>query len=251
MASELRLLALLGSMLLCSGVANAQDTPDLLGIWTVSVTGYPDDPQCGEKSATGEAHVARKIAARAYRGTIRFREVFSKCKRTFASESVLTVRIRANKVTVEYDEEGWHSDSLLLNGDEMSGTDSSGVAIHWIRQTVAETVDAPLGAAEVADLESLLGDVKPRLEVALRKEFGSQLQRGIAKSGLEEEEVGQVVERTLDRMTSCVLDSVRDMVRVQGIPLEDTVVVLDPRRMDFQNMKCVQDAAQNAGVRIR
>jgi hypothetical protein len=238
-------------------MALAQDAPDLLGKWTFEINGLADDLRCGEISEIGEMHVTRKIAARAYRGKVRSQQTSARCSGVVVGESAVTVRIRDNKVTVDYDEEDWTMDTLVLSGDEMSGRDSDGVASHWVREIVTHDQSGSSATPDTGHLETILGEIEPILTAELRSEFGKRLQRGVERSGLSEEEAGQVVDRTIERMTTCVLDSVREKLRAQGIPLGEsvannrTVLVLDPRRMDFKNMECIQDAGQNAGVTIR
>ena len=58
-------------------------------------------------------------------------------------------------------------------------------------------------------------------------------------------------------MTSCMLVELRNAVDAQEIPVEsileqqDVAVIFNPESMDMRANACVQDAAWNAGVRIR
>ena len=239
------------------GMAFGQDVTDMLGRWTYTATGIPDDPRCGALSGGGEMQVKRKITARAYRGTVRSYRSTERCKGNLITESAVTVRVRDNKVSIDYDEEGWTADSLVLNGAAMTGTNESGIVTEWIKQDTVQDQAPTTSEADISELESVLAEIEPKLTSELRSEFGKRLQKGVERSGLSQEEARQVVDRTLARMASCVLDSVRETIRVQNIPLDGSVpdqnidLMLDPRRMDFKNMECIQDAGQNAGVTIR
>ncbi len=201
--------------------------------------------------------VERKITARAYRGRVRSYRSSERCKGNFITESAVTVRVRDNTVSIDYDEEGWVPDSLVLSGAVMTGTNEKGVVVEWNKQEGGPVKAPATAGADMSELETVLAEIEPMLTSELRSEFGWRLQKGVERSGLSEEEAGQVVDRTLERMTSCVLDSVRETMRVQNVPLDGSVanrnagLVLDPRRMDFKSMECIQDAGQNAGVTIR
>jgi len=257
MTMKATLIVILWCLFDLSTTAFGQEAADMLGKWTFTATGIPDDPRCGALSSGGEMQVERKITARAYRGRVRSYRSSERCKGNFITESAVTVRVRDNKVSIDYDEEGWVPDSLALNGSVMTGTNENGVITEWIKQDTVQDQAPTTSEADMSELESVLAEIEPMLTSELRSEFGSRLQKGVERSGLSKEEAGQVVDRTLERMTSCVLDSVRKTMRAQNVPLDGSVanrnagLVLDPRRMDFKSMECIQDAGQNAGVTIR
>ena len=257
MTAKITFMIFLGLCVALAGEAVGQEQPDLVGKWTFTATGLPDDPRCGALSGGGEMQVKRKITARAYRGTVRSYRSTERCKGNLITESAVTVRVRDNKVSIDYDEDGWTADSLVLNGAAMTGTNESGIVTEWIKQDTVQDQAPTTSKADISELELVLAEIEPKLTSELRSEFGKRLQKGVERSGLSQEEAKQVVDRTLARMASCVLDSVRETIRVQSIPLDGSVpdknigLVLDPRRMDFKNMKCIQDAGQNAGVTIR
>jgi hypothetical protein len=257
MTPKTTLVVMLWCLFVLPGTVVGQEEADMLGKWTFTATGIPDDPRCGALSSGGEMKVERKITARAYRGSVRSYRSSERCKGRLITESAVTVRIRDNKVSIDYDEDGWTADSLILNGSAMTGTNESGIATEWIKQDTVEDQARTTSEAAMSEFESVLAEIEPKLTSQLRSEFGRRLQKGVERSGLSEEEAGQVVDRTLERMTSCVLDSVRETMRVQNVPLDGSVsnrnagLVLDPRRMDFKSMECIQDAGQNAGVTIR
>jgi len=257
MTPKTTLVVMLWCLFVLPGTVVGQEEADMLGKWTFTATGIPDDPRCGALSSGGEMKVERKITARAYRGSVRSYRSSERCKGRLITESAVTVRIRDNKVSIDYDEEGWVQDSLVLNGSVMTGTNEKGVVVEWNKQVAVQDQVPMTSEADMSELETVLAEIKPLLTSELRSEFGRRLQKGVERSGLSEEEAGQVVDRTLERMTSCVLDSVRETMRVQNVPLDGSVanrnagLVLDPRRMDFKSMECIQDAGQNAGVTIR
>ena len=256
MTRKTRLLILTISMLLGAGIAHAQEMPDLLGTWSYTASGLPDDPRCGEASLSGEMQVTRKIAARAYRGKIRTERSTAKCPGVLVEESALTVRIRDYKVSIDYDEEEWTKDILYLNGEALTGKGSDGVRIKWTRQAVAN-IPVEISAAAMSNLERMFGEIHPQLADQLRDVYSERLQKGLQRTGLNKDEVKQVTELTIQRMISCMFDEVRDNVRAQGATIEKhlernrAALMLDPRAVDFKGMECVQDAALNAGVAIR
>ena len=249
-------MATLGSVLLCAGIAHAQELPDLTGKWSMTATGFEDDSRCGEISATGELDVARKIAVRAYRGKFVLRETFSKCDHTRVSESAVTVRIRDHKVSIDHDEDDWTRQSLFLTDAGMSGKDKDGVVSEWTRQLASDEPVVDVAAA-MQSLEVYLDEVEPHVMGQLRDYYVEKLTPGLVVSGLSEDEAGQVAELTMQRMLTCMFDDIRDMVRVQGVLLDDLlrnnkyVLTLNPRNIDFAGDQCVQDASLNAGVAIK
>ena len=78
-----------------------------------------------------------------------------------------------------------------------------------------------------------------------------------AITGLSGEEAAQVADLTIERMNSCMLGELRTAVEAQEIPVEkileeqNVAVVFNPQSVDMRANACIQDAAWNAGVRIR
>jgi hypothetical protein len=243
-------------LLLSSLPALAQEGDDLLGTWTFEVDGLEPHPQCGESMQSGTLEVARKVTERAYRGRIRVEDSYEKCRGTQATESMVTIRVKDDGlVTIDYDEEGWEMERLLLQAGTMTGSRGKGVTTSWERQ--ADDVRTGPTAEQIAALDSFLERVRPDLAESLRGEYREQLRKNLVRTGLTGEEAAQVADLTLDRMTSCMLVELRSAVEAQEIPVEsileqqDVAVIFNPESMDMRANACVQDAAWNAGVRIR
>jgi len=257
MAAKMTFVIVLGCGFGFSGAVIGQDTTDMLGKWTYTATGLPEDPRCGARSGGGEMLVERKITARAYRGSIRSYETTERCRGTSISESALTVRIRDNKVSIDYDEEGWTAASLILDGSVMRGKDENGVSTEWRKQAVVADQVVAASTEATGELEAYLASVKPEVTQRLSDYYGERLQKGLNKTGLNNEQAQEVAELTMQRMLSCMLDMVRDDFKVEGLPFSEYLrnshvrSLLNPRAVDFRGVGCVQDAAQNAGVSIR
>ncbi len=250
----LRLLILL-PVLSCLPVL-AQETDDLLGAWTFEVDGLEPHPQCGESLQTGTLEVERKVTARAYRGRVRTEDSYEKCRGTQTSESMVTVRVKDDGlVTIDYDEEGWEMERLLLKDAAMTGSRGKGVTTSWQRKP--DEVTTELTAEQITALDAFLTQVRPDLEQSLRGEYREKLRGNLVRTGLTGEEAGQVADLTIDRMTSCMLEEMLKAVEAQEIPVEtileqqNVAVIFNPQAMDMRANACVQDAAWNAGVRIR
>ena len=257
MPAKITFVIILGYVFGLSGGAVAQEETDMLGKWTYTATGFPDDPRCGAQSGGGEMQVKRKITARAYRGSIRTYRSTEKCRGTEFAESALTVRVRDNEVSIDYDEENWIADSLILDGTEMTGTDENGVTTKWRKQAVVENQVVVASAAAMSELEKYLVEVEAEVVERLRDYYEQRLEKGLKKTGLDKDEAHQVTELTIQRMLSCMLDMVRDDFKVEGLAFDDYLrnshvrALLNPRAVDFRAVECVQDAALNAGVSIR
>jgi len=255
--AKITFMIFLGFFIALADEAVGQEQPDLLGTWTFTATGLPDDPRCGAASGGGELQVTRKVTARAYRGSIRSYRTTERCSGTSVDESALTVRIRDNQVSIEYDEEGWAADSLVLDGAVMTGRDEHGVVTEWIKQDAIQDQAITTSEADVAKLEDYLANVEPDIAERLRDYYNQDLQEELENTGLNEEQAGEITERTIQRMLSCMLDLVRDDFKVEGLSFTEYLRnsnlsrLINPRAVDFRGIECVQDAAQNAGVRIR
>lgn len=244
------------SVILATGLAVAQETPGLLGTWTFEVDGLEAHPQCGESLQTGTLEVERQVTARAYRGRIRIEDSYEKCRGSQATESMVTVRVKDNgRVTVEYDEEGFEVERLRMKDGVLTGSRSKGVTTRWQRQLV----DAPAGpsAEQIAAFDAFLADVEPELATSLRSEYRENLRKNLVRTGLSGEEAGQVADLTIERMTSCMLTELRNAVESREVPVDkilddrNVAVIFNPQAMDMRANGCIQDAAWNAGVRIR
>ncbi len=254
MASQLArsLLILIASL----APAAAQDVDDLLGTWTFEVDGLEPHAQCGESVQTGTLEVERKVTARAYRGRIRAEDSYEKCRGTQTTESTVTVRVKDDGlVTIDYDEDGFEIERLRLNDGEMTGSRSKGVSTRWER--LPDQVEAGPTAEQIAALDAFLAKVTPDLATSLRSEYRENLRKNLVRTGLSGEEAGQVADLTIDRMTSCMVTELRNAVEAQEIPVEEILeeqnvqVIFNPQAMDMRANACIQDAAWNAGVRIR
>lgn len=243
-------------VILATGLAAAQDLPDLLGTWALEVEGLAPHPQCGASLQTGTLEVERRVTARAYRGRIRVEDAYEGCRGSQATVSMVTIRLKDNgRVTIEYDDDGMEIERLVLRGGEMTGRRSKGVKTSWTRQ-LDDVVAGPT-TEQIAALNAFLERVRPDLEESLRSEYREHLRKNLVRTGLTGEEAGQVADLTVDRMTSCMLVEVRNAVDAQEIPVEsvleqqEVAVIFNPESMDMRANACVQDAAWNAGVRIR
>ena len=192
MAVKMSFVIVLGCVFGLCGTAVGQEPTDMLGKWTYTATGFPDDPRCGATSAGGEMQVNRKITARAYRGSIRSYQTTEKCKGTEVTESALTVRVRDNKVSIDYDEEGWTVDSLILDGTAMSGKDKNGIITEWTKQAVVEEQVVVASAAGMRELETYLGNAETEVVERLREYYSQTLEKGLKKTGLNEEQAGEI-----------------------------------------------------------
>jgi hypothetical protein len=242
---------------LCAGsFAIAQEADELLGTWTFEVDGLEPHPQCGESQQAGTLDVERKVTARAYRGRIRAEDSYEKCRGTQATESMVTVRVKDDgRVTIEYDEDGFGLERLRLENGLMTGSRAKGVSTRWERLLV----DAFEGPTEeqIEALDAFLSKVRPDLASTLRGEYREKLRKNLMRTGLNGDEAGQVADLTIERMTSCMVEELRNAVEAQEIPVDkilddqNVAVIFNPQAMDMRANACVQDAAWNAGVRIR
>ncbi len=244
------------SVILATSLAGAQEVTDLLGTWTFEVDGLEPHPQCGESQQSGTLQVERQVTARAYRGRIHAEDSYEKCQGTQATESMVTVRLKEDgRVTIDYDEEGWELERLRLKEGGMIGSRGKGVSTRWER--VPDEMSAAPTAEQIEALDAFLATVEPDLAAALGNEYRGNLRQNLMKTGLSGEEAGDVAELTIERMTSCMLEEMHKAVVAQEIPVEqiledqDVAIIFDPRSVDVRANTCIQDAAWNAGVRIR
>jgi hypothetical protein len=236
-----------------AATALAQEASDLLGKWRFEVA-EPDDRRCGASRTLGEMHVTKKITARAYRGSTRVRSVTERCGQVSESDSGFTLRVRDSRVSIEYDNESWTSDSLVFDGERLSGFDSAGTPMEFLRQAAVKSEPAP---EELAALETFLQSLKPELSRQIRAEFGQDMLQNLRRTGLTREESVQVATQTVDRMADCVLELARAEILDKNLPIDDVVngknrtVLLQPENLDYREIECVYEAALNAGVVIR
>jgi hypothetical protein len=244
------------AVILATSLVAAQDAPDLLGTWTFEVDGLEPHPQCGESQQTGTLEIERQVTARAYRGRIRAEDSYENCRGTQTSESLVTVRVKDDgRVTIDYDEDGLEMERLTFTDGGMKGSRGKGVRTVW--QRLPELALEGPTAEQIAALDAFLSEVEPELTSTLRSEYRENLRKNLVRTGLGADEAGQVADLTIERMTSCMLAELRDAVEAQEIPVDkileeqNVAVVFDPRAMDMRANACVQNAAWNAGVRIR
>jgi len=239
--------------LLPPGVGFAQEAADLLGHWTFEIPEAPDS-RCGASKTLGEMYVSKKITARAYRGISTVRSVTERCGQVSESDSGFTLRVRDGQVSIEYDDESWTSDSLVFSGNTMSGYDSAGTPMEYVRQSgqLQERTTADLAA-----LDEFLEGLVPDLNRELRAEFGQKMLENLRRTGLSRDESTQVAAQTVARMTDCVIDLARAEILQKDLPIDDvisgrnTTVLLQPENIDYRQIECIYEAAQNAGIVIR
>jgi len=238
-----------------SGPASAQDAPELLGTWSFEIAVAEPDRRCGEMKTIGEMNVTKKITARAYRGHTRTHHQTERCGKIGFADSDFTLRIRDNKITIEYDEEeGWASDTLLLKGTEMTGADEDGIGFTFIKQEQKEETVAAVNI-DMTELNQFLGELAPGFNQALRAEYGAKMLQNLRRTGLSRDEAKEVALKTIERMTDCVMDLVREEVVGMNTPLEkikqnQRSVLMQPEDVDYREIECVYDTALNAGVII-
>jgi hypothetical protein len=238
------------------GAVIAQGASDLTGTWAFTVSGLEPHPRCGTSIQQGVLEVERRVTEIAYRGRIRAEDSYENCQGAQISTSMVTIRLKNdNLVTLEYDEEGWEMDRLRLVDGVMRGSRGKGVSTLWER--VGDEGSGALSAEQLAALEAFLAAVEPDLAATLGQEYTPTLVKSLRRTGLDEGEAAQVAAQTVSRMTSCMLVELRKAVVAQEIPVaevleqQDVTVVFDPQSVDMRANTCIQDAAWNAGVRIR
>ena len=233
---------------------SAQEQPDLVGLWRFEVVEDEKDPRCGQLTTIGEMHVTKKITARAYRGNTQVLHQSDRCGTIGHATTGFTMRIRDNNVSVDYDEEqGWADETLVFDGESLTGSDAEGTEMKFVRVVEREIGTA---AIDMGALNEYLESLRPDYSAALRKEYGANMLQNLRKTGLSREESMEVAVTTIDRMTDCVLDIVRQDVVAMGISLEDLKTnrsryqMLQPESVDYREIECVYDTATNAGVII-
>lgn len=248
---------LISVMLLSVGMAAmAQEPGDLLGTWTFTVKGHEPHPRCGKVVHEGVLQVERKITARAYRGKVRTEESFENCQGNQTNSSSATIRVKDRVVTIEYDDDGWEKDRLLLDDNTMEGSRGNGITTYWARDMDGSADNSPT-AEQLADLDAFLQQVEPELTSSLSQQYLANLEKNLTKTGLTDDEAAQVAEQTIARMSACMIEELRESVLAQEIPVgqvleqQNVAIVFNPQAIDVQTNECVQDASWNAGVRIR
>ena len=241
-------------LLAATFASSTQASDELLGTWTLEISSADDDPRCGAQQTVGEMNVTKKITARAYRGSVTRQDVSERCNAAGRDESGLTLRVRDAKIEVEYDNELWPSDSLTRDGDTMSGFDSAGNTMTFWR--VVEQ-SAAVSEADLAKLDEFLQGLAPDFTTALRAEFGQKMLQNLRRTGLSRDESIQVATQTVERMADCILSMAREEIIAQSLPIDDILadknatILLQPENIDYREIECIYEAAQNAGVVIR
>jgi hypothetical protein len=252
MLRRILLTFLLPGLCTAAVACRAQDAPDLLGTWIFESSAPARDERCGERTVAGQIEVSKRITARAWRGSARVQETSARCRNVVVDESDFTLRLRDEQVTIEYDKEGWSETTLKFDGTTMTGTAPQGAEATLVR---AATTDPTSAEIDYEQLDEFLAGMAPDLKKEMRLEFGRRMLLNLEKTGLTTEEAEQVADQTLDRMTSCVLDMVRDKVIAQaatpGGAGRAAYVAISPKNIDYRKMDCIYAAAQNAGVVIR
>ena len=231
---------------------HAQDTPDLLGTWTQTATLPETDQRCGERTLSGTLSVTRKITARAYRGSARMMVSYRRCQGS-VNMSDFTLRVSDGDVSIDYDSDGWTGETLVLDGTKLTGKDADGSDVEWVKQ-VQDDAAAQMDSGK---LDEYLSGLAPEFRKELRLQFRRNLLINLERTGLSTKEAEDVADQTLDRMTSCVVDMVRDQVTAQHIPIDELIsnpsahVYFNPKSIDYRQVDCIYAAALNAGVVIR
>ena len=81
--------------------------------------------------------------------------------------------------------------------------------------------------------------------------------QNLRRTGLSRDESIQVATQTVERMTDCILAMAREQIVAQSLPIDDILadqnatVLLQPENIDYREIECIYEAAQNAGVVIR
>lgn len=247
-------LALLVSTI--AAAAQAQDAPDLLGEWVFTGTDHPAGGRCGEVMLAGQLLITKKITLRAYRGKFSVRESTAKCRNVLSRSSGLTVRIKGDKVSIEYDNDGWESEALVLTDLVMSGKRSNGVNTTWVKQgSVQGAVTITLDEEE--ELAALFRTLEPEFANELRRTLGGRIRAAIEKTGVNAKDARRMSDQTLDRMAACTTASLQKQVRAEPDLLARVLMggrntpAINPRSVDYANIECIQAAALNVGVVIR
>lgn len=230
----------------------AQDDQDLTGTWVFETTTEAMVEKCGERKLRGELTITRKITARAYRGRVFTQESTTNCVDVSNNSSELTLRIRDDDVTLDYDKDGWYRESFTLDGNTLTG--KAGVETTWVKQQVAK---AGTEGPYAAEIDEYLDGIRQEFYEDLGDQYGTNILRNLRRTGLDSERAREVTGKTLERMTDCILDMAREKLISLDMPLEQLLVshkakvIMQPRNMDYRDHECIHDAAMNAGVVIR
>lgn len=236
-----------------SPLAVSQDAPSLVGLWSAEKE-EPADSRCGASTHVTRLNVLKKITARAYRGKLTTLRSTSDCGIKPMDETGFTLRIRDNKVSVEFDDEAWPSQDFLLDGNTLAGSREDGSQFELVRAAV-ET--APAEQIDFGKLDELLGEMRPGLYDQLGNEYGTRMLRNLRRTGLDSKQARQVAEETMGRMADCVIAMIRKDLVAMALPLDKLVndrqamLMLDPKQLDYRQYDCIYDTALNAGVIIK
>ncbi len=249
---------LLSSLVFGSGAfVYANELPDMLGTWTFEVEGIDSHPQCGEGILKGVMDVERKVTPRAYRGTVRTENAFENCEASMLSQSTVTVRVRdADTITVSYDEEGWPPNKLFLKDGVMTGTTQDGLTMRWRRDDGG--ADIRPTEQQLADLYAFLEKIEPQVSSSLHDFYYEMISKALARgAGLKTDEAREVTGTMVGHMTDCMMDQVRRSALAGQIPVSqimqgrNATLMFDPQAEEFIGDECVENAASNAGIRLR
>ncbi len=250
---EITVRFVLAAALTCSLQAAAQNAPNLVGLWT-SEKVDSEKGRCGATSVITRLDVTKKITARAYRGSVSTLRTSAECGVTPMDDSNFTLRVRDNYVSIEYDEEGWSSQDLVLKGNMLSGVDEDGAPLQYTR---ASDRRQRVEQHDFSALDELLAEMRPGLYDELGNEYGTRMLRNLRRTGLDSKQARQVAEETMWRMADCVIAMVREDLVAMSLPMDQLLnsnqarVLLNPKQLDYRDYECIYDTAMNAGVIIK
>lgn len=251
-----KLLSCLILLSICAA-AGAQEVPDMLGTWTFTVEGIDPHPHCGEGVLNGVMDVQRKVTPRAYRGTVRTENAYENCETAMLGQSTVTVRVRdARTITVDYDAEGWQMNKLSLVDDTMTGKTHDGLTMRWVRDAGGASIRPT--EQQLADLDAMLTRIGPQVTETLHDHYYAMISNALTRvGGLEQGESRQVTAVMVEHMASCMMDQLTKSTLAGEIPVgqilqgRTAVLMFDPVAEEFIGDECVENAALNAGIRLR
>ena len=168
--------------------------------------------------------------------------------------AISTLDGRFDTRPVEFDDEAWTSQSFLLDGNALIGSDNEGAPTEFVR---AGAEPVPVEEIDYGRLDELLAEMRPDLYDQLGNEYGTRMLRNLRRTGLDSKQARQVAEETMWRMADCVIGMVREQLVSMSLPLDRLVndsqarILMDAKRLDYRQYDCIYDTALNAGVTIK